>query len=76
MNLSLIRTLYNGYTFRSRYEARWAMLFDKVGWHYEYEPEAFLLKNGEGYLPDFIIWNRKGAFMGYVEVKPIGGELF
>lgn len=45
-------TVYNGYKFRSRLEARWAVFFDSVGIKYEYEKEGFDL-NGIYYLPDF-----------------------
>ncbi|WP_139159861.1 PDDEXK family nuclease [Acidaminobacter hydrogenoformans] len=36
-------TLYNGYRFRSRLEARWAVFFDEVGLAYEYEPQGYEL---------------------------------
>jgi len=39
-----------GIQFRSRIEAKWAEMFTKLGWVWEYEP--FDLK---GYIPDFII---------------------
>jgi hypothetical protein len=34
---------YNGYRFRSRLEARWAVFFDELGVAYRYEPEGFEL---------------------------------
>lgn len=49
-------TYYKGITFRSRLEARWAIIFDELGYKWEYEPEAFLIEHYEqsfGYLPDF-----------------------
>lgn len=49
-----IETTYNGYRFRSRLEARWAVFFDMLGWKYLYEPEGFDL-NGVWYLPDFYL---------------------
>lgn len=60
-----IETVYNGYRFRSRLEARWAVFFDALGVKYEYEPEGFLTEDGTTYLPDFFVrdWNC------YVEVK-------
>lgn len=63
-----IDTSYNGFFFRSRTEARWAVFFDAIGWDYHYEFEAFKLPSGV-YLPDFYfpklnLWS---------EVKP--GEL-
>ena len=51
-----IETVYNGYCFRSRLEARWAVFFDAMGIRYEYEYEGFEVKvNDETfrYLPDF-----------------------
>lgn len=36
-------TAYNGYRFRSRLEARWAVFFDALGLAYRYEPEGFSL---------------------------------
>jgi hypothetical protein len=50
--LKPIETRYNGYRFRSRIEARWAVLFDALGVKYEYEKEGFELICGP-YLPDF-----------------------
>ena len=61
-----IETVYNGYRFRSRLEARWAVFFDAGHIRYEYEPEGFALQNGEKYLPDFYLPD----FDTYVEVKP------
>lgn len=50
-----IETIYNGYRFRSRLEARWAVFFDAIGFDYEYEPEGFNLGNNCFYLPDFYL---------------------
>ncbi len=47
-----IETIYNGYRFRSRLEARWAVFFDTLGVQYIYEREGFDL-GGIWYLPDF-----------------------
>lgn len=56
MNKSIkpIETLYNGYKFRSRLEARWAIFFDAIGLKYEYEMEGYNM-DGLRYLPDFYI---------------------
>lgn len=63
--MKVIETKYNGYKFRSRLEARWAVFFDACGIEYQYEPEGFELKEGY-YLPDFYLpW-----FKCYVEIKP------
>lgn len=61
-----IETVYNGYRFRSRLEARWAVFFDALGVKYQYEPEGFDL-DGEWYLPDFYL----NEFKLFVEIKPI-----
>lgn len=53
MGIKPIETEYNGYRFRSRLEARWAVFFDALGVSYEYEPEGFELPSGKKYLPDF-----------------------
>lgn len=66
MNIKPIETYYNGYRFRSRLEARWAVFFDAMGIKYQYEPEGFLLSNNEPYLPDFYLYEVET----YVEVKP------
>lgn len=64
-NIKPIETVYNGYRFRSRLEARWAVFFDAMGIEYEYEQEGFETKDGAKYLPDFILTD-SGV---YVEVK-------
>ena len=71
-----IETYYNGYRFRSRLEARWAVFFDALGVKYEYEPEGFDLGDGLYYLPDFKVkcWGTRGdieeePFDLWIEVK-------
>lgn len=64
--IKAIDTDYNGYKFRSRLEARWAVFFDNLNINYEYEKEGFELHNGIKYLPDFYL-NEMDI---YVEVKP------
>lgn len=54
MDIKPIETKYNGYRFRSRLEAKWAVFFDMIGLKYEYEVEGFEMK-GIRYLPDFYI---------------------
>lgn len=63
-DLKPIETFYNGYRFRSRLEARWAVFFDALGVEYEYEPEGFLLPSGRRYLPDFKVkcYGTRGGF--------------
>lgn len=63
--MQAIETVYNGYRFRSRLEARWAVFFDAGGIEYQYEPEGFE-HNGVKYLPDFYL----PQFDTYVEIKP------
>ena len=53
--MKAIETIYKGYRFRSRLEARWAVFFDALGIDWQYEVEGFELDNGEWYLPDFKI---------------------
>lgn len=66
--IAAIETKYNGYKFRSRLEARWAVFFDAAGIEYEYEPEGFELDDGTRYLPDFYL----PEFRIYVEIKRKG----
>ena len=54
MSIKAIETKYNGFRFRSRLEARWAIFFDSIGLKYEYEIEGFEM-NGIRYLPDFYL---------------------
>lgn len=60
-----IQTQYNGYLFRSRIEARWAVFFDALDIKYYYEHEGFNLPNKGYYLPDFYL-PEMGVF---IEVK-------
>lgn len=64
--VTAIETVYNGYRFRSRLEARWAVFFDAMGVKWEYEPEGFENEKGERYLPDFYL----PEFDMWCEVKP------
>lgn len=66
--MKAIETEYNGYRFRSRLEARWAVFFDKLRIKYEYEPEGIVLSDGTYYLPDFYL----PEFCCYFEVKRNG----
>ncbi len=51
--IQAIETVYNGYRFRSRLEARWAVFFDALRIPWEYEKEGFDLGEVGKYLPDF-----------------------
>lgn len=59
-----IEAIYDGYRFRSRTEARWAVFLKTLGVSFQYEAEGLDL-DGAWYLPDFWIadWD------GFVEVK-------
>jgi hypothetical protein len=61
-----IETIYGGYRFRSRLEARWAVFFDAVGLPYDYEKEGFILDDCTKYLPDFWL----PSLNLWVEIKP------
>ena len=56
-------TLYNGIRLRSRLEARWACMFDELGWQWEYEPFDLT-----GWTPDFLLHGKTPIL---VEVKPL-----
>ncbi len=64
MEVKPIETVYKGWRFRSRLEARWAVFFDAMGIEYQYEPQGFQ-KGDFRYLPDFFLPNH-GT---WVEVK-------
>jgi hypothetical protein len=65
MTIKAIETVWKGYRFRSRLEARWAVFFDALGLRWEYEPEGFVTSAG-WYLPDFYL----PQMDLWVEVKP------
>lgn len=66
MEITPKETRYNGYLFRSRLEARWAIYLDALGIEYSYEPETFDLGDGVYYLPDFYL----PLFDSFMEIKP------
>lgn len=71
-NLKMLRpieTKYAGRRFRSRREARWAILFDHLEIDWRYEPEGYQLSGGVNYLPDFEL-HLSGGSRIWVEVKP------
>lgn len=68
--IKAIETEYDGYKFRSRLEARWAVFFNAAKIHYDYEPEGYEIGDGEKYLPDFYL----PQFQIFVEIKPVGLE--
>ena len=74
-DIRAIPTMYKGIPFRSRLEARWAMIFDRLGIDWQYETEGYDIEIEKGvtlrYLPDFTL--RGGSIRCpdplYVEVK-------
>lgn len=70
--IKAIETVYNGYRFRSRLEARWAVFFDALKIKYQYESEGYNI-DGVWYLPDFKL--TEGCMIPpggwYVEIKGI-----
>lgn len=73
-HLKAIPTIYQGVSFRSRLEARWAVFFCRLGIVWDYEKEAFSLDGGRiGYTPDFwlpYVSIEKGNQGCWFEVKP------
>lgn len=69
MSIKPIETKYAGHRFRSRLEARWAVVFDRLGYKWQYEPEGYETSGWGGerirYLPDFYLPD----FGTWVEVK-------
>lgn len=63
-----IPTTYKGITFRSRLEARWAVFFDVLGIHWEYEYHS-CTDGGVCYLPDFWLPSVHGGV--FWEIKQI-----
>jgi hypothetical protein len=72
MDIKPIETIYDGYKFRSRLEARWAVFFNAANIEYRYEPEGFVGIGGEPYLPDFYL----PKFGVYAEVKGTEEDLY
>lgn len=61
--IKAIPCIYDGVRFRSRLEAKWAMLFDRLAWPWIYEPVAYA-----GWIPDFVLTFPHAPLL--VEVKP------
>lgn len=56
MTINAIETYYGGHRFRSRLEARWAVIFDSLGIKWEYEPQGYRVgEERRPYLPDFYL---------------------
>lgn len=67
-----IETTYNGYRFRSRLEARWAVFLDSFGEPWSYEVEGYELPSGR-YLPDFWL-PRLNCWLEIKGVEPMTDE--
>ena len=63
--MKAIETWFGGVLYRSRLEARWAVVFDRLDILVEYEPEGFT-HGAECYLPDFQLVETGD----YVSIKP------
>lgn len=64
--MKAIETTWQGYRFRSRTEARWAVALSVAGIRFEYEAQGFDLPSG-WYLPDFWLPERNT----WLEVKGV-----
>ncbi len=69
--LAPIETVWQGWRFRSRLEARWAVFFTALNLGFIYEMEGFDLGAAGWYLPDF--WLPLVKMWG--EVKPVPFDL-
>jgi hypothetical protein len=72
MPIKPIETVYKGYRFRSRIEARWAVVFKTLAQPWEYEKEGYDLGDAGWYLPDFWLpntYDRIGHRGIWVEIK-------
>ena len=65
-----ISTRYHGYNFRSRLEARWAVVFETLGLNWRYEAEGLQSPSGDRWLPFFLL-EIQGKKV-WVEIKPPG----
>lgn len=63
-------TPYNGVTYKSVTEARWAQTFDFLGWEHVYEASML-----DGWNPDFMLTRSNGGRV-WVEVKPDAGPFW
>lgn len=78
-NYRPIDTKFGGRNYRSRLEARWAVFFQEMGYHFEYEPEGMDI-DGTWYLPDFRLMLRlddsSREYPVWAEVKPNGFDQY
>ena len=67
--MKAIETVYKGYRFRSRLEARWAVFFNYMGLQWVYEDEGYVTESKEYHLPDFTVFRLGKKKINY-EIKP------
>jgi hypothetical protein len=67
-SIAALPTTYRRIVFRSRLEAQWAAMLDRLAWDWEYEPFP-LGDDGLYWLPDFAICGRNRDPV-FAEVKP------
>lgn len=68
--IKAIDTHYKGCKFRSRLEARVAVMLDHLQASWQYEPEGFYLSDNGKYLPDFLVQSMPGFPKSFwLEVK-------
>lgn len=72
--IKAIETVYNGHRYRSRLEARWAIVLTKLGIDFLYEYEGYDLGVHGWYLPDFYLPKTNSYLIGspgvFFEIKP------
>lgn len=51
-----LKNIYKGIQFKSKLESKFAFLLDQANIKWKYEPQIFLLSNGEYYKPDFYLY--------------------
>lgn len=71
--IKALPTEYRGIKFRSRTEAKWAVLFDEIGAHWEYEPQGYNIGD-VNYMPDFKVFFSNVDFPIWFEVKGVMTE--
>jgi hypothetical protein len=74
-DMQAIETHYAGYRFRSRLEARWAVLFDAAEIEWQYEPQGYLVDVAglkRPYLPDFWLPGVRSGIWCEVKGSPEG----
>lgn len=69
LTVKAIETVYRGYRFRSRLEARWAVFLTECGLKFDYEPEGYEL-DGIRYLPDFRVHAQHIPAAGIYQIRP------